>query len=103
MDMTLQDVGLSVRYARMELRLTQQEVAEYAGVTRVTVTRLENGTLDNISYQKLRDILNVLGLGMMVTNAGDLPTLEDIEAGLYEDAKNPSLGKRVRKKKRRAQ
>ena len=51
---------------RKELRLSQDEVADYIGVTKSAVSRWENGDIKNMGVDKLRKYARVLNLDPMV-------------------------------------
>lgn len=42
-------VGTRIRALRAERRMTQEELAEKSGVSRITISKLENGKTDNMS------------------------------------------------------
>ena len=63
------------------LGLTQQQLAEKAGVSRPLIANLETGRLPELGTKKLLRILRSLNLDLRITtfNKGR-PTLEDILA-----------------------
>ncbi|MDX2264325.1 MAG: helix-turn-helix domain-containing protein [Hyphomicrobiales bacterium] len=77
--MTLDDIATAVREARKELRLTQEQLAALAQVSRPTIARLETGRLAQIGYKPLLRILNATGLDLRLTplNRGR-PTLDEL-------------------------
>ena len=52
--------GAMLKQRRLELGLTQQEVADAAGVLRGTVQKWENGTIKTIRSDKIADVARVL-------------------------------------------
>lgn len=62
--MNLLEVGKIVREQRTELGLGQEQLGHLAGLSRVTINQLENGTLEDLGYNKLNTILNTLGIAM---------------------------------------
>lgn len=62
--MKLVEIGRRIRSARRALGLTQTEVADRAGVSRTTFTKLELGTLSEIGYVKLQSILAVVRMDL---------------------------------------
>ncbi|MDU6055884.1 MAG: helix-turn-helix transcriptional regulator, partial [Acinetobacter junii] len=58
-DAVLQYVGQNIRFYRNQHQLSQQELAERAGVSRRTIASLETGMV-NISLTKLDAIANAL-------------------------------------------
>lgn len=55
------DLAERVRSRRKQLRLTQQELADLAGISLRAVNQLESGS-SSMSFTKLMEILSVLGL-----------------------------------------
>lgn len=45
---------------RKNRQITQAELAEKSGISRVTINKLENGKLDNIGTKTLADICDAL-------------------------------------------
>jgi len=62
--MILSDLGPKIREKRKESGLTQAELAKKAGLSRTTLSKLENGYFGNVSVATLDNILSVLGLGI---------------------------------------
>ena len=55
-------IGATVRYVRAERGLSQKELADKAGVTQATISRLESGRIKELKSDTLRllaDTLNV--------------------------------------------
>jgi len=59
-DALLEELGSRLQGRRLDLRLTQAELAEQAGVGKRTVERLENGA--SVQLASLMRIFRVLGL-----------------------------------------
>jgi len=60
--MTLSELGEKIREKRKESGLTQAQLAQKAGLSRTTLSKLENGYFGNISVATLDNILSALGL-----------------------------------------
>ena len=73
------DLGIKIRQARKEKRLTQAQLAELAGIARKTLSQIENGTVPDIGIRKVERTLEVLGLELTVRPAGAPPTLEELQ------------------------
>lgn len=58
---TVREVGASVRVQRESLGLSQQALADRAGVTREWVVRFENGKV-SVSLNRVFDVLTALNL-----------------------------------------
>jgi len=55
-----------VREQRLRSGLLQAQLASLTGLSRVTINQLENGTLNDIGYSKLKAVFDVLGLRLGV-------------------------------------
>ena len=65
----LNELSTLVKRRRAEMGLTQERLAELAGLSRLTVNQLETGKLANLSLTNAEQLANVLGLGLGVTGA----------------------------------
>lgn len=65
--MTLSEIGRCILAARKSHRLTQQALAERAGVSRYTIVKLETGRAADIQFKILTAILAELHLTLAVT------------------------------------
>ncbi len=65
--MNLLDLGERIRELRKERGLTQEELAKQAGISRATLSKLENGFISQISVVTLSEILNTLGYELDIT------------------------------------
>lgn len=77
---TLADLSHDLREARRAAGLTQQELADRAGVNRLTVGRMENLSKGDMSVSALVRLLEAAGYDLKVVKAGHARTLEDILA-----------------------
>ena len=59
--MNLLELGTNIKRLRKEKNLTQTELVKKVGISRTTLSKLENGYLSQISIVVLNDILNHLG------------------------------------------
>lgn len=56
------ELGKAVRSARKQAKLTQTDVAEQLGMSRATLSALENGTVSEVGIRKVMAICALLGL-----------------------------------------
>ena len=63
----LQAIGTIIRNARRESGLTQQELAHRMGVRQQYVSHLEQGVVENPSFETLRRLADALGKRMSLT------------------------------------
>ena len=80
--MNLYDIGTKIKMLRKEQKLTQQQLAELAGLSRVTLGKIERGELGSVSLKSVDIIINKLGyeFDMSVKSGFGLPTLDMLEA-----------------------
>ena len=61
---TVRDLGAALRAARQASGLSQESLAERAGVSRPWLSRLETGANPGAELRKVLDVLNALGLAV---------------------------------------
>ncbi len=59
--MLLIEIGRELRQLRLAAGLTQAHLASLAGVSRETLSRIENGTYNDIGIKKLQALLELVG------------------------------------------
>jgi transcriptional regulator with XRE-family HTH domain len=84
--MNILELGQAFRAARIEHRLTQQDVAKGAGVSVPTVSRFERGDLLEMGMVKLLALFNLVGLDLYPRPLGQVRTLDDIQRERISDA-----------------
>lgn len=62
--MNLAQIGGEIHNKRVQAGLLQEHVAKFAGLSRVTINQLENGTLKDLGYTKLKAVMDILGINM---------------------------------------
>lgn len=77
---TLADVADFLRQARREAGLTQDALAQSAGVSRTTVARMETLAKGDMSVSALLRLLEAAGYDLKLVKHGHIRTLEDILA-----------------------
>jgi len=77
---TLADIGEMLREVRRETGLSQQELAERAGVARTTVARMETLARGDMSVSALVRLLESAGYDLKAIRHGHGRTLDDILA-----------------------
>lgn len=77
---TLSDVSEMLKTARREADLSQEELAQRAGVARSTVARMETLAKGDMSVSILVRLLEAAGYGLKLVRPGHVRTVEDILA-----------------------
>ena len=83
--MTLQNLGKKIAVLRREKGLSQDEVCRVAGISRTTLSQLENSELSELGFNKVHRILSYLDKDLSVVNKASLPTLDDLLRQRQED------------------
>jgi predicted XRE-type DNA-binding protein len=69
-------LGQAARRRRKALRLSQSEVARFAGCSRLLVSELERGKL-TVRMDKLLDVLHVIGLEMRLQSGKEVLSIDE--------------------------
>jgi transcriptional regulator with XRE-family HTH domain len=69
--LNLEDLGQAIRRSRLARGLTQAQLAQNAGLTRVTLNQLENGLIRDLGVRKLTSLLTQLDLTLSVDAVPD--------------------------------
>ena len=76
--MTLQEIGILIRAARKEQRLSQAQLARSLGMSRATISAIENGTVVEVGVRKIMALCSELGLSLSVGRQNSRPTLQEL-------------------------
>lgn len=63
--MDINELGSVIRDSRKERQMTQAELSELLGMSRATLSALENGTVSELGIRKVIAICSVLGLELV--------------------------------------
>ncbi len=77
---TLLDVAKMLKDARKKAGLSQEELAQRAGVSRTTVARMETAAKGDMSVSALVRLLEAAGYDLKAVKLGHVRTVEDILA-----------------------
>lgn len=77
---TLSDVAEMLKSARRKAGLSQDELAQRAGVARTTVARMETLAKGDMSVSALVRLLEAAGYDLKLVKPGHVRTVEDILA-----------------------
>lgn len=61
----MQELGQTIRASRKEKQMTQAELSELLGMSRATLSALENGTVREVGIRKVMAVCSVLGLELV--------------------------------------
>jgi transcriptional regulator with XRE-family HTH domain len=75
----LSEIGKQIASKRKALGLSQAALAKRARLSRATIDALENGRLGELGYNKVSNVLAVLGLELKLQEtSAPRPTLEEL-------------------------
>ncbi|AEI14520.1 helix-turn-helix domain protein [Flexistipes sinusarabici DSM 4947] len=73
------EIGEKIRQSRKSKKITQQQLADEAEISRVTLSKLERGYITEVSVAALIKILNALSQEIDIIPEDKLPTLDDLK------------------------
>ncbi len=59
--MTILELGEKIRSFRKEKNWSQDDLEKYSGITKRTISKIENGFIDEVGIKKIGLILDLLG------------------------------------------
>lgn len=77
--MLLQDLGIEIKRLRKQKHWSQNDLEEYSGITKRTISKIENGFIDEVGIKKVETILNLLDYEFSLRPKGRPKTLEEIQ------------------------
>jgi transcriptional regulator with XRE-family HTH domain len=77
--MDFPQAGELIRHARKARGLTQGELARSLGMSRATLSAIENGTISEIGVRKLDAVCRAVGLDLYVGPRRRRPTLRELK------------------------
>ncbi len=76
--MSLEDIGAALKAARKSQKRSQGELAGMLGMSRSTISAIENGTVGEIGIRKVIALCEALGLALQAVATGARPTLQQL-------------------------
>jgi transcriptional regulator with XRE-family HTH domain len=78
LNMYFDEIGLHIQKARKSKKLSQNELGTLLGMSRATISGIENGTIPEIGVRKIMAICTALGLELLVQEKMKRPTLQQL-------------------------
>ncbi|MFY0729459.1 helix-turn-helix domain-containing protein [Pseudomonas sp. NFX15] len=76
----MENLGELIRTLRKQRKLSQQDVAQQYGMSRATISGIENNTISEIGLRKVEAILNGFGYELTaVPRPSQRPTLDTLK------------------------
>lgn len=83
--MLLFDLGKEIKNLRKQKNWSQNDLEEYSGITKRTISKIENGFIDEVGIKKVETILDLLGMEFSLRPKGRPKTLEELQEELKND------------------
>jgi len=77
--MTLKEFGAEIKALRKNKKWSQNDLEKYSGITKRTISKIENGFLDEVGIKKVESILDLLGYEFSLRQKGRPKTLEELQ------------------------
>ena len=76
--MYLDEIGTLIRETRKSKNITQASLAKQLGMSRASISGIENGTITEIGIRKIIALCDALGLELQVQKKAKYPTLQQL-------------------------
>lgn len=87
----LSELSTMVKRQRSDMGLSQERLAELAGLSRATINELETGKFTNLSLTRAERLANTLGFGLGVTGVRKAKSEGDAASALETAARSGSI------------
>jgi transcriptional regulator with XRE-family HTH domain len=77
--LTLQELGFQIKTLRKERKWTQDDMEQYSNITKRTISKIENGFIDEVGIKKVETLLDLLGVEFSLRPKGRPKTLEELQ------------------------
>ncbi|RYE81179.1 MAG: XRE family transcriptional regulator [Oxalobacteraceae bacterium] len=76
--MNMTEIGMAIRHARKDAKLTQQQLGELLGMSRATISGIETGRIAEVGIRKMAALCSALDLEITVGKRRPYPTLQEL-------------------------
>jgi transcriptional regulator with XRE-family HTH domain len=77
--MDLQSLGQEIKLLRKQKNWSQNDMETYSGITKRTISKIENGFIEEVGIKKVETILDLLGVEFALRQKGRPRTLEELQ------------------------
>ena len=77
--MTLKKLGNEIKTLRKEAKWSQNDLEQYSGITKRTISKIENGFIDEVGIKKVETILDLLDMELSLRPKNRPKTLEELQ------------------------
>jgi len=75
----LQNLGYELKKLRHEKKWSQDTLEQYSGITKRTISKIENGFMEEVGIKKVAILLDLLGVEFSLRPKGRPKTLEELQ------------------------
>ena len=76
--MDFKEFGAHIAQLRKSKKVSQQQLSNDLGISRATISSLENGTSSDVGIKKILQILDYLGYELTSKDKSPFPTFEEL-------------------------
>ncbi len=77
--MTLSELGKEIKKHRKEKKWSQNDLESYSGITKRTISKIENGFVEEVGIKKVERLLDLLEMEFVLRPKGRPKTLEELQ------------------------
>ena len=77
--MNLFELGHKIKTLRQEKKWSQDTLEQYSGISKRTISKIENGFIDEVGIKKVGTILDLLDMEFALRPKGRPRTLEELQ------------------------
>jgi transcriptional regulator with XRE-family HTH domain len=75
--LNLKDLGQKIKELRKNKNISQAQLEDYSNITKRTISKIENGFIEEVGIKKVETILDLLGYEFNIRLKDRPKTLED--------------------------
>jgi len=77
--LTLIELGIEIKTLRKEKKWSQDDMEQYSGITKRTISKIENGFIDEVGIKKVETLLDLLDMEFALRPKGRPKTLKELQ------------------------
>jgi transcriptional regulator with XRE-family HTH domain len=77
--LTLLELGQEIKKLRQHKKWSQDTLEQYSGITKRTISKVENGFVDEVGIKKVATLLELLGMELSLRLKGRPKTLDELQ------------------------
>jgi len=77
--LNLSELGYEIKKLRQQKKWSQDTLEKYSGITKRTISKIENGFIDEVGIKKVGTILDLLDMELSLRPKGRPRTLEELQ------------------------